>query len=92
VDVTFVLFQEDAALLAALEDWNGKERESSWTTVAAMLGSSRTGKQCRDRYLNHLRDGIKKGAWTVEEESLLKDLHGVFGPRYVREYRSSRSC
>jgi hypothetical protein len=24
----------------------------------------RNGKQCRERYLNHLKDGIRKEKWT----------------------------
>lgn len=87
-----ICLQEDSTLLAILEDSNFNEHEPSWTMVAALMGSTRTGKQCRDRYLNHLRDGIKKGSWTVDEESLLKDLHDVFGPRCVREFHWSRSC
>lgn len=78
--------QEDAALLAILNGStpHGPRMESTqWKWVAQSMGTWRTGKQCRDRYLNYLRGGIKKGTWTPEEENLLVDLYHVFGPRYV---------
>ena len=31
----------------------------------------RRGKQCRDRYVNHLRPDIKRSEWTEEEERTL---------------------
>jgi Myb-like DNA-binding domain len=76
--------QEDATLLAIIEENNRNKIEPTWANIADQLGSGRSGKQCRDRYLNHLRIGIKKGKWTEEEECLLMELHEVFGARYVR--------
>jgi Myb-like DNA-binding domain len=49
--------------------------------IASKLCSGRTAKQCRDRYQNYLRDGIKKGDWTVEESELIKDMYATFGAR-----------
>jgi Myb-like DNA-binding domain len=54
-----------------------------FTEIACMLDSQRTGKQCRDRWKNFLRSGIKKGAWTDDEEELIKDLYATFGPKYA---------
>jgi hypothetical protein len=34
----------------------------------------RNGKQCRERWLNHLRTDIKRGGWTTSEELLLCQL------------------
>ena len=31
-------------------------------------GSGRTAKQCRGRYMHHLKPGLKRGPWTWEEE------------------------
>ena len=31
--------------------------------------NSRSGKQCRERWHNHLNPKVKKRSWTVEEES-----------------------
>jgi hypothetical protein len=33
---------------------------------------TRIGKQCRERYHNHLKVGIKKGYWSAEEDALSK--------------------
>lgn len=35
----------------------------------------RVGKQCRERYLNHLDPTLRHGPWTEEEEQLLLSLH-----------------
>jgi myb proto-oncogene protein len=52
-----------------------------WTVIAKELNSGRNGKQCRDRWQNYLRPGIKKGEWTRDEEELIKDMHRTFGPK-----------
>lgn len=36
----------------------------------------RTGKQCRERWLNHLDPSIKKEPWTEEEDQLLLEVCG----------------
>jgi Myb-like DNA-binding domain len=35
----------------------------------------RVGKQCRERYLNHLDPSLKKTPWTDAEDELLMQLH-----------------
>ena len=52
-----------------------------YVKIATLLNSGRTAKQCRDRWQNFLRDGIKKGAWTADEEDLIKDLYATFGAK-----------
>jgi hypothetical protein len=37
--------------------------------------AGRNGKQCRERYHNHLKGGISKEKWTPHEENLLIQLH-----------------
>ena len=39
----------------------------SWAIIATQL-EQRNGKQCRERWRHHLRDGLNKGEWTNEEE------------------------
>ena len=41
-----------------------------WALIATKLGG-RIGKQCRERWTNHLADDISKEPWTEEEEGLL---------------------
>lgn len=68
---------EDAALVSLVR-LNGPR---NWTNLAARM-PSRSGKQCRERWLNHLNPDIKKGAWTVAEDELLVGLHRSFGNRW----------
>ena len=51
--------------------------------IARNHDSGRSAKQCRERWKNFLRSGIKKGAWTTDEEELIKDLYATFGAKYV---------
>jgi hypothetical protein len=40
---------------------------------------NRNGKQCRERWLNHLSAGIRKGLWSDEEETMLVEAHKKLG-------------
>ncbi|KAL6619140.1 hypothetical protein ACP70R_034279 [Stipagrostis hirtigluma subsp. patula] len=53
-----------------------------WSKIAKDL-PGRIGKQCRERWHNHLRPDIKKNAWTEEEELLLVGWHRKLGNRWV---------
>lgn len=53
----------------------------NWTSLAARM-PSRSGKQCRERWLNHLNPDIKKGAWSAAEDEMLVDLHKTIGNRW----------
>ena len=65
--------QEDAFLIKIVQE-KGIDR---WRDVAIELnlksGSNlfRQGKQCRDRWTNHLDPNLKKGSWTDDEDVLL---------------------
>ena len=43
-----------------------------FNAIAQQLQLGRTAKQCRDRWKNYLRGGIKKGGWSKDEEELIK--------------------
>ncbi|CAN8074643.1 unnamed protein product [Agarophyton chilense] len=47
-----------------------KLRPENWNVIAESL-PGRTGKQCRERWLNHLQDGIRKGFWTAKEDEII---------------------
>lgn len=53
-----------------------------WAKIAAHL-PGRQGKQCRERYVNHLDPELKKGEWTDEEEAVLIALHENHGNRWA---------
>jgi hypothetical protein len=78
-----VLLQEDKALrrLVTRHDFDDPSRKNHWQVIANKLNSGRNGKQCRDRYQNHLRPDIKKGQWTKEEENMIRDMHKSFGSK-----------
>ena len=43
----------------------------------------RSGKQCRERWHNHLDPGVDKTLWTPEEERVLFEGHQSFGHRWA---------
>jgi len=49
---------------------------NDWTKIACKLKenywiTSRTGKQCRERWYNHLNPAVNKKPWNLEEEAKL---------------------
>lgn len=57
-----------------------------WSEIAAQL-PGRLGKQCRERYFNHLDPSINKGDWTPPEDRILFEGQKQFGNRYeLRNY------
>jgi len=42
----------------------------------------RIGKQCRERWHNHLDSNINKHKWTIEEDMLIVKLHLLHGNRW----------
>lgn len=50
----------------------------SWTKLAKML-PGRIGKQCRERWRNHLNPDISRGPWTPAEDYQLMVLHEQYG-------------
>jgi Myb-like DNA-binding domain len=67
-----------------LEDDTGRVKAPVKAFVAIATRLHRTAKQCRERWKNYLRDGIKKGDWTMQEEELIRDLYQTFGSRCVQ--------
>ncbi|KAK7255823.1 hypothetical protein RIF29_29245 [Crotalaria pallida] len=55
---------------------------TKWSLIAKSL-PGRIGKQCRERWHNHLNPDIKKDAWTVEEEMALMNAHGMHGNKWA---------
>ena len=66
--------EEDAAILAAV----AAHGPGKWSSIAARL-PGRIGKQCRERWHNHLNPEIKRGAWTPAEDALLIEAHATHG-------------
>jgi len=56
-------------------------RPFKWSLIASKM-EGREGKQCRERWYNHLNPEIVKGPWSFKEEWLLYLLHRVFGNQW----------
>ncbi|KAG6666780.1 hypothetical protein CIPAW_01G055900 [Carya illinoinensis] len=59
-----------------------KQGKKKWSEIAKFL-PGRIGKQCRERWHNHLNPDIKKTAWTKEEESTLIKAHQIYGNKWA---------
>ena len=55
----------------------------NWRNLCALL-PGRIGKQCRERWRNHLDPNINHSPWTPEEDDLLRRLHAQFGNHWVK--------
>mmetsp|Transcript_129156 Transcript_129156/g.182103 ORF Transcript_129156/g.182103 Transcript_129156/m.182103 type:complete len:507 (+) Transcript_129156:118-1638(+) len=66
--------EEDETLIRWVEE-NGAKK---WSQCACNI-DGRSGKQCRDRWFNHLSPEVKKGDWSIEEDKLVFDLYQKYG-------------
>ncbi|KAI3763147.1 hypothetical protein L1987_53597 [Smallanthus sonchifolius] len=69
--------EEDSVVRQLVE----KHGERKWSYIAGML-KGRIGKQCRERWHNHLRPNIKKDFWTEEEDRILIATHERIGNKW----------
>ncbi|KAH9491846.1 Myb- protein A, partial [Bulinus truncatus] len=70
--------EEDNRVIQLVNEYGPKR----WTLISKHL-KGRTGKQCRERWHNHLNPSIKKTAWTEEEDQLIYQLHRRLGNRWA---------
>ncbi|XP_046552717.1 myb-related protein A-like isoform X2 [Haliotis rubra] len=70
--------EEDDKVIQLVGEYGPKR----WTLISKHL-KGRTGKQCRERWHNHLNPDIKKTAWTEEEDRLIYQLHRKLGNRWA---------
>jgi hypothetical protein len=71
--------EEDEIILGFVQS-NG---DKDWAKLAGLL-SGRTGKQCRERFKNHLDPSLARVSWTPEEDQKLIDLHNSFGNQWTK--------
>ena len=60
--------EEDRILM----DWIKSHGAVKWTECSKNI-KGRCGKQCRERWVNILNPGVKKGNWTDQEQTLIFD-------------------
>jgi hypothetical protein len=70
--------EEDTLLKDLIRDIGAR----AWNEIARHL-PGRIGKQCRERWLNHLDPSLLKVPWTEVEDNLLKKLHHVLGNKWA---------
>ncbi|CBI22918.3 unnamed protein product, partial [Vitis vinifera] len=70
--------QEDEILRKYIQA-NG---EGCWRSLPKNAGLLRCGKSCRLRWVNYLRDDLKRGNITAEEEDTIVKLHSSWGNRW----------
>lgn len=69
---------EDDCIVELVEKYGFKK----WSIIAKFL-PGRIGKQCRERWHNHLDPAVKKEAWTQEEEAILSFYHQIYGNKWA---------
>uniref|UniRef100_A0A672NJR9 V-myb avian myeloblastosis viral oncogene homolog-like 2a n=1 Tax=Sinocyclocheilus grahami TaxID=75366 RepID=A0A672NJR9_SINGR len=57
--------------------------DKKWSTIAKHL-KGRRGKQCRERWHNHLDPSVIKTPWTEEEDLMIIKCHCVLGSRWAQ--------
>ncbi|KAJ0015074.1 hypothetical protein Pint_21867 [Pistacia integerrima] len=70
--------EEDEKLL----NYITKHGHGCWSSVPRLAGLQRCGKSCRLRWINYLRPDLKRGAFSLQEENLIIELHAVLGNRW----------
>ena len=63
-----------------------------WNYIASKL-PGRVGKQCRERWHNHLDPNIVKDKWTLEEDKNLMRLYNLHGKKWsiIAKYMTGRT-
>jgi len=55
---------------------------NKWSKIAEFL-PGRSGKQCRERFVNHLDPNLKKTCWSDDEEAILIGMHHHQGNKWT---------
>lgn len=73
----------------ALKDIVSKRGPKNWSSVAKDLNTRvhdcmqiRLGKQCRERWFNHLDPGLTKEKWSEEEDSFIVQKQSTLGNKW----------
>ena len=77
--------EEDAKVVNLVKEYGAKK----WSEIAKHL-PGRVGKQCRERWHNHLNPDINKEAWTYEEDRIILECHMRVGNRWAEMSKHMR--
>ena len=71
--------EEDEAIIRFVNQ-NGTK---NWAKLHEIL-PGRLGKQCRERWRNHLDPNVNRSPWTPEEDQILIEMHEKLGNQWVK--------
>lgn len=71
--------EEDDKVVRLVHQYGPKK----WTLIAKHL-NGRIGKQCRERWHNHLNPDINKTPWSEQEDSIIIDAHARWGNQWSK--------
>ena len=71
--------EEDETIINFVSQYGVK----NWTKLAELL-PGRIGKQCRERWRNHLDPNVNTNPFTPEEDAILIELHEKWGNSWVK--------
>lgn len=72
--------EEEDRLIVELVEQHGAKK---WSVIANEI-SGRIGKQCRERWHNHLNPNIRKDQWTEEEDAMIYKAHKKLGNAWAQ--------
>ena len=70
--------EEDKKLSSLVQKLGSKD----WCVIASVM-EGRTPRQCRERYKNHVKEGIISGPFTAEEDSLIVWAQARLGNKWI---------
>ncbi|NXI35053.1 MYBA protein, partial [Galbula dea] len=70
--------EEDERVIELVQKYGPKR----WSLIAKHL-KGRIGKQCRERWHNHLNPEVKKSSWTEDEDRIIYEAHKRLGNRWA---------
>jgi len=70
--------EEDHLLMDLVEKYGPKD----WSIIASHI-QGRIGKQCRERWFNHLSPEVRKTNWSLEEDRIIVDSHLRLGNKWT---------
>lgn len=70
--------EEDDLVVRLVHRYGAKK----WSLIASHL-KGRIGKQCRERWHNHLNPNVNKTAWSEEEDRVIYEAHSQLGNRWA---------
>ena len=70
--------EENEKLMQLVKQYGAKR----WSLIAMHL-PGRVGKQCRERWHNHLNPSVRKDAWTAEEDYVIFECHKNVGNQWA---------